>query len=138
MSVGGKKHQLICVCYSLCATCITHKLSMKPDWNCKTSIAQCSNVAEFVFDYRTRLRFWQGRPSREKQGRGALPAKLSDLLCFFFFLFYLKYLITTHRLLPPTKKLYFLFWGAGGAQTFFCFVLHNSQRWIEIGPSWCY
>lgn len=58
--VGGGRQQFICVpCVSVavCYMCNT-LLSVKRDWNQETHVAMCNNIAEFVFDYCTRLRSW--------------------------------------------------------------------------------
>lgn len=41
------------VCY-MCNTL----LSVKRDWDWETHVAMCNDIAEFVFDYCTRLTFW--------------------------------------------------------------------------------
>lgn len=65
--------------------------------------------------------------------QGILPLKLAALLFTPS-----KYLITTHLYsYPQLRSRTFFFQGEGG-QTFNFLCFPASQRWIEIGPSWCY
>lgn len=60
MCLRGRQ-QFSCVsCVSVCVCHMCNTLpSVKRDWDCETDMAVCSDTAEFVFDYCTRLRFWQ-------------------------------------------------------------------------------
>lgn len=46
-------------CVSCVSVCVCHMCNTLRDWDSETGMALCSDIAEFVFDYCTRLRFWQ-------------------------------------------------------------------------------
>lgn len=91
---GGDNSLCVCVCQSACVTCVTQLRSggrgtARRD---ERAAAPCSDMAEFVFDYCTRLRSWQRKGSGlNNRDEEFCLLKLSALLFIPS-----KYLITTH------------------------------------------